>query len=61
MGAWEADPDLPDPEAPKAEATVAVLGMVLGYTSAVCYLCARIPQIIKNYREKSTEGMLNRS
>ncbi|KAJ4861548.1 PQ loop repeat domain-containing protein [Trichoderma breve] len=33
------------------------IGMVLGYFSAVCYLCARIPQIIKNYREKSCEGL----
>ncbi|KAK4240141.1 putative vacuolar amino acid transporter YPQ1 [Achaetomium macrosporum] len=36
---------------------VALVGMVLGYASAVCYLCARIPQIIKNYREKSCEGL----
>ncbi|KAH6628420.1 PQ loop repeat-domain-containing protein [Chaetomium tenue] len=36
---------------------MAVVGMVLGYASAVCYLCARIPQIIKNYREKSCEGL----
>ncbi|AEO65246.1 uncharacterized protein THITE_2112060 [Thermothielavioides terrestris NRRL 8126] len=36
---------------------VAVVGMVLGYASALCYLCARIPQIIKNYREKSCEGL----
>lgn len=34
-----------------------VIGLVLGYMSAVCYLTARIPQIIKNWREKSTEGM----
>lgn len=33
------------------------LGMALGYFSALCYLCARVPQIIKNWREKSTEGM----
>lgn len=33
------------------------LGMALGYFSALCYLCARIPQIFKNWREKSTEGM----
>lgn len=33
-----------------------LVGLVLGYVSAVCYLCARIPQIIKNWREKSTEG-----
>jgi uncharacterized protein with PQ loop repeat len=30
---------------------------VLGYVSAVCYLGARIPQIIKNQREKSCEGL----
>lgn len=47
--------DVADP-AP-TEKPVVVLGMVLGYMSALCYLCARIPQIIKNWREKSTEGM----
>ncbi|KAK2600644.1 hypothetical protein N8I77_010165 [Diaporthe amygdali] len=36
---------------------VVVVGMALGYISALCYLCARIPQIIKNWREKSTEGL----
>ncbi|KAL2122209.1 hypothetical protein VTJ04DRAFT_2664 [Mycothermus thermophilus] len=36
---------------------VRMIGIVLGYASAVCYLCARIPQIIKNYREKSCEGL----
>ncbi len=30
---------------------------VLGYASAVCYLGARIPQIIKNQRERSCEGL----
>lgn len=35
-----------------------IVGQVLGYISAVCYLCARIPQIWKNYKEKSTEGKL---
>ncbi|KAF2859892.1 PQ-loop-domain-containing protein [Piedraia hortae CBS 480.64] len=29
----------------------------LGYMSAVCYLGARIPQIIKNQRERSCEGL----
>ncbi|KAJ4418584.1 hypothetical protein N0V82_005470 [Gnomoniopsis sp. IMI 355080] len=37
--------------------TSMVVGLVLGYMSAVCYLTARIPQIIKNWREKSTEGL----
>ncbi|KAF2085933.1 PQ-loop-domain-containing protein [Saccharata proteae CBS 121410] len=30
---------------------------ILGYASAICYLGARIPQIFKNYREKSCEGL----
>ena len=30
---------------------------LLGYLSALCYLLARIPQIIKNWREKSCEGL----
>ena len=30
---------------------------ILGYLSAVAYLGARIPQIVKNAREKSCEGM----
>ncbi|RSL51362.1 hypothetical protein CEP54_011462 [Fusarium duplospermum] len=33
------------------------VGIMLGYGSAVCYSCARIPQIMKNYREKSCEGL----
>ncbi|KAH6605603.1 PQ-loop protein [Trichoderma cornu-damae] len=33
------------------------VGIALGYFSAACYLCARVPQIIKNYREKSCEGL----
>ncbi|KAJ5130734.1 uncharacterized protein N7515_006773 [Penicillium bovifimosum] len=32
-------------------------GLVLGYVSAVCYLGARLPQIYKNYSEKSCEGL----
>ncbi|OAA61681.1 vacuolar membrane pq loop repeat protein [Niveomyces insectorum RCEF 264] len=33
------------------------VGLALGYFSAICYLCARIPQIVKNYREKSCDGL----
>jgi len=36
---------------------VALGAKILGYTSAVCYLGARIPQIVKNYQEKSCEGL----
>ncbi|KAI1803906.1 PQ-loop-domain-containing protein [Daldinia bambusicola] len=54
VGAWD-KPDATDE--PATESPVAILGLVLGYASAICYLCARIPQIIKNYREKSCEGL----
>ncbi|KAI0385231.1 PQ-loop-domain-containing protein [Hypomontagnella monticulosa] len=53
-GAWD-KPDVPDDVT--ADEPVAILGLVLGYASAVCYLCARVPQIIKNYQEKSCEGL----
>ncbi|KAI0192784.1 PQ-loop-domain-containing protein [Astrocystis sublimbata] len=39
------------------DSAAGISGMVLGYASALCYLCARIPQIVKNYREKSCEGL----
>ncbi|KAK4229893.1 putative vacuolar amino acid transporter YPQ1 [Podospora fimiseda] len=64
MGAW-GDNDDDDTANPPTNTTPvsstthvqAVVGMILGYFSAVCYLCARIPQIIKNYKEKSCEGL----
>lgn len=58
-----ADPGAPDADDGAggqddgSETPLMAVGLALGYTSAVCYLCARIPQIIKNYKEKSTEGM----
>lgn len=33
------------------------LPQLLGWTSAVLYVGSRIPQIVKNYRQKSTEGL----
>ncbi|QSZ37329.1 hypothetical protein DSL72_009427 [Monilinia vaccinii-corymbosi] len=36
---------------------VAVGAEILGYFSAICYLGARIPQILKNHREKSCDGL----
>ncbi|KAI9801348.1 MAG: hypothetical protein M1825_003327 [Sarcosagium campestre] len=35
----------------------AVGAQILGYASAVCYLGARIPQIVKNYKDQSCEGL----
>ncbi|GAW15467.1 hypothetical protein ANO14919_048780 [Xylariales sp. No.14919] len=54
VGAWD-KPDSTD--VPDSSSPTAISGMVLGYASALCYLCARIPQIVKNYRQKSCEGL----
>ena len=51
-GAWKPTPQ----HQGSAEERVAVGAQVLGYASAVAYLGARIPQIIKNWRDKSCEG-----
>lgn len=51
-GAWKPSPEHPD----GADEHMAVGAQVLGYASAVAYLGARIPQIIKNWRDKSCEG-----
>lgn len=57
IGTPDADDDMPagsdEPTTP-----LMALGLALGYASALCYLTARIPQIIKNWRDKSTEGKL---
>jgi len=55
-GVWTPTPiDGPDP---KLSAQQTPIGAeVLGYFSAVCYLGARIPQIWKNYKDKSCEGL----
>eukprot|EP01135_Chromosphaera_perkinsii_P003615 Nk52_evm24s249 gene=Nk52_evmTU24s249 len=33
------------------------VGYIIGIMSAVLYLCSRVPQIVKNYRRKSTGGL----
>ncbi|EGY20937.1 vacuolar membrane PQ loop repeat protein [Verticillium dahliae VdLs.17] len=56
-GAWDADHGSSDPQSPEEDGIMAKVGLALGYFSAVCYLLARVPQIVKNYREKSCEGL----
>ena len=34
-----------------------ILGYILGCISALLYLCSRVPQIVKNFRRKSTYGL----
>lgn len=43
----------PDPE----PLTMDVLGQVFGYFCAVLYLGSRLPQLLLNYRRKSTDGV----
>ncbi len=51
-GAWRPTSKHQD----NAEESMAIGAQILGYASAVAYLGARIPQIIKNWRDKSCEG-----
>eukprot|EP00009_Paramoeba_aestuarina_P001528 CAMPEP_0201514040 /NCGR_PEP_ID=MMETSP0161_2-20130828/5968_1 /ASSEMBLY_ACC=CAM_ASM_000251 /TAXON_ID=180227 /ORGANISM="Neoparamoeba aestuarina, Strain SoJaBio B1-5/56/2" /LENGTH=237 /DNA_ID=CAMNT_0047910467 /DNA_START=307 /DNA_END=1020 /DNA_ORIENTATION=+ len=34
-----------------------ILGVTFAWTSACLYLCSRVPQVYKNFRRKSTEGL----
>ncbi|KAI9828993.1 MAG: hypothetical protein M1832_000016 [Thelocarpon impressellum] len=53
-GLWT--PTLEDgPDAPSTESPIGA--QILGYMSAACYLGARIPQIVKNHKEQSCEGL----
>lgn len=57
--AWRADIWRPSPVTRQEMSSrrTPVGAEVLGYFSAICYLGARIPQIIKNWREKSCDGL----
>ncbi|KAF4832449.1 putative vacuolar amino acid transporter YPQ3 [Colletotrichum tropicale] len=44
-------------KADDSKSAIEVFGSVLGYFGALCYLCARVPQIIKNYRGRSCAGL----
>lgn len=56
--AWKAGAWRPTPVGQEGDNDKTPIGAeILGYVSAVCYLGARIPQIIKNQRERSCEGL----
>ena len=40
-----------------AEIEISTLGQIFGWGCAVLYLGSRIPQVVKNFRRKSTEGL----
>ncbi|SCU93093.1 LAMI_0E13190g1_1 [Lachancea mirantina] len=37
--------------------TATSIGTALSWAGAMCYVCARVPQLIKNYHRKSTDGL----
>ncbi|QLL33161.1 hypothetical protein HG536_0E00710 [Torulaspora globosa] len=47
------DPPVPVP----GNSSTSSLGRALAWTGAVCYVGARIPQLWKNYKRKSTDGI----
>ncbi|RAL09509.1 PQ-loop repeat-containing protein [Aspergillus homomorphus CBS 101889] len=55
--AWQTGVWKPAPKEVNGGVDMAPGAMVLGYISALCYLGARLPQIYKNYSEKSCEGL----
>lgn len=55
--AWRTGVWAPQPADQDTPGEIALGAQILGYASAICYLGARIPQIIKNQREKSCEGL----
>jgi len=53
-GVWT---PVPENDTPDEAAEMIIGAQILGYFSAVCYLGARIPQIIKNHRDRSCDGL----
>ncbi|KAF2153552.1 seven transmembrane protein 1 [Myriangium duriaei CBS 260.36] len=46
-----------DPSEQESSLTFSTWGQIFGYLCAVLYLGSRIPQLLLNYRRKSTEGL----
>ncbi|KAL4896483.1 PQ loop repeat-domain-containing protein [Aspergillus ambiguus] len=55
--AWRSGVWKPAPREHNGGVDMAAGAQVVGYFSAVCYLGARLPQIYKNYCDKSCEGL----
>lgn len=50
-------PQPPEPDHDGEELSLSLWGQIFGYLCAVLYLGSRVPQILLNYRRKSTEGV----
>ncbi|KID89313.1 PQ loop repeat protein [Metarhizium guizhouense ARSEF 977] len=61
LGWWLGDSATSTDKEPKAGGEDAIefnlLGQVFGYLCAVFYIASRVPQLILNYRRKTTEGL----
>ncbi|KAL5365553.1 PQ loop repeat-domain-containing protein [Aspergillus floccosus] len=55
--AWQSGVWKPAPREQNGGVDMAAGAQVVGYFSALCYLGARLPQIYKNYCDKSCEGL----
>ncbi|PKS12686.1 hypothetical protein jhhlp_000894 [Lomentospora prolificans] len=50
-------PDTPHDSEPGDSLTFSLWGQIFGYLCAALYILSRIPQLILNYRRKSTDGL----
>jgi uncharacterized protein with PQ loop repeat len=50
-------PSVPHDSPDHDEIEISTLGQIFGWGCAVLYLGSRIPQVVKNFRRKSTEGL----
>jgi len=50
-------PSLPNDSPEDVVLEFSTLGQIFGWGCAVLYLGSRIPQVVKNFRRKSTEGL----
>lgn len=55
--AWQSGVWKPAPQENHGGVDMAAGAQLVGYFSAICYLGARLPQIYKNYCDKSCEGL----
>jgi solute carrier family 66 (lysosomal lysine-arginine transporter), member 1 len=50
-------PSVPRDSPSEPEIEISALGQIFGWGCAALYLGSRIPQVVKNFRKKSTEGL----
>ena len=56
-GSFSSTVDASDPCLTKEEKEIQAVGLAIAWTSAMLYLSSRVPQVYKNFKRKSTEGL----